>query len=134
MRPELYRRIRKARYSHGVGDLSVRPDLYRRFRPTLMVSAGRQYRSHEDGLHQNDAAGAVSQVDTIATDEVAFLHTSPRFANCLMRSLPSKVGRKDHRSIGEISEIVSAANFDAASFVGKELASVAPPTGGQECS
>ena len=101
---------------------------------TFMAATGQKYRSHVDGLYRYDEAGAFVQVKTVAAEDVAFLHTSLRFAECLMRSLPSNLDRKDHLLVEEVRKVVRGENFDAASFVDKVLGSIVPARRGEEHS
>ena len=87
-------------------------------RSKFMVATGQRYEYNEDKLHRYEKAGTLVQVNTTTAEDLAFLHTTLRRTDCVMRSLSNSFGRKDYILLEKVRKIASASYFYGASFVG----------------
>ena len=87
-------------------------------RSKFMVATGQRYEYNEDKLHRYEKAGILVQVNTTTAEDLAFLHTSLRCTDYVMRSLSNSFGRKDYILLEKVRKIASASYFYGASFVG----------------
>ena len=82
-----------------------------------MAATGQRYECNEDKLHRYEKAGTLVQVNTTTAEDLAFLHTTLRRTDCVMRSLSNSFGRKDYILLEKVRKIASASYFYGTSFV-----------------